>query len=190
MGVPVQMTQHTLTALKGWLPGNFGSLDFTAKLAAAVTIDPVYAGRCMHLNASGALETGVPDGTGENKIHMPLFVFQTSSDPDVSNPGGITGSTNDAPGGWASVSSRGAIACLVALGGYELETTEFDSTLTYEPGHALKAVNANTNATTGGRLTLGIPHTDPIVGIVSRGKAENTNRVKALSFWPYVLPVG
>lgn len=188
MATPVQMTQHTLTALKGWLPSDMSALDYTAKISANVTVDPVYSGKCVHLNDVGEFEMGCPNGTAAaKKITMPLFVFQSSNDPDVSNPGGITGSVNDAPGGWMGISSRGYITGLVATGGYELETTEFDSTDTYVPNNSLKSAGSNSVAATS-QLTKGTCYVDPIVGIVSRVPYTNSHRRPALAFWPYVLP--
>jgi hypothetical protein len=184
------MTAHTLEAPKGWPSPH--AVDFAAKISANVTIDPVFAGRCVHLNAVGEFEMGVPDtAPAGGKIYMPIWLFQNSDDPDVQNDGGITGSEEDEPGGWMAVAPTGKIMGLVGAGAYELETTEFEpeSSLgsTYEPNHALTATNSNSNAVTGGRMTKGTPYTHPIVGIVSRAVFVNSHRKNALAFWPYVL---
>lgn len=191
MAAPRQMTAHTLDAPKGWPSPH--AVDFRAKLSANVTIDPVFAGRCAHLNSVGEYEMGVPTAAPSGlKIYMPIFLFQNSDDPDVANDGGITGSESDEPDGWMAVSPTGYIMGLVGAGAYELETTEFEpeSSLgdTYDPNHALTAVQSNSNSVTGGRLTLGTPYTDPIVGIVSRAVFQNSHRKNALGFWPFVLP--
>lgn len=189
MAAPRQMTAHTLEAPKGWPSPH--AVDFRAKLSSNVTIDPFFAGRCVHLNSVGEYETGVPVG-GAGVGHMALFVFQNSDDPDVANPGGITGSEADEPGGWMAVSPTGQIMGLVAAGAYELETTEFEPEAslgdTYAPGDLLQAVNANGNAVTGGRLTKGIQYVNPIVAVVSRGVYNNSHRKNALPFWPVWLP--
>lgn len=189
MAAPRQMTAHTLEAPKGWPSPH--AVDFAAQLSANVTIDPFFAGRCVYLNAAGEYETGVPAG-GAGIGHMAIFVFQNSDDPDVSNPGGITGSEADDPGGWMAIAPTGRIMGLVAKGAYELATTEFEPEAglgdTYEPGDLLQAVNANANAVTGGRLTLGIQYVNPIVGVVSRVVASNSHRQNELSFWPVWLP--
>jgi hypothetical protein len=176
------MLAHVLNPLKGW-PHN-AALDYHAKFASTVfdTVDPVFAGRCGHLNATGEYVLGVPEATG--KIHMPIFFFANSDDPDVSNEGGITGTSEDDPEGWIGV-RRNHMLGLVATGGYELETTEFDTDDQYEAGDALKAASADN-----GVLSLGTPYTDPIVGIVSRGVkylGQLPHR-QVLAFWPYVLP--
>lgn len=191
MAAPRQMTAHTLEAPKGWPSPH--AVDFAAKISANVTIDPVFAGRCVHVNAEGEFEMGVPAAApSAGKIYMPIWLFQNSDDPDVSNDGGITGSESDEPGGWMAISPTGVIMGLVAAGAYELETTEFEpeSSLgeTYEPNDALTATNNNSNAVTGGRMTKGVPYDDPIVGIVSRAVFVNSHRKNSLGFWPYVLP--
>ena len=94
---PRQMTAHTLDGIKGW-PNNLHAVDFAAKLSPNVTIDPVFAGRCVHLNGAGEYEMGLPDI--DKAGHMPIFIFQNSDDPDVKNDGGITGSESDEPGGF------------------------------------------------------------------------------------------
>lgn len=189
MAAPRQMTAHTLEGVKGWPSPH--AVDTAAKLSANVTIDPFFAGRCVHLNNSGEYETGVPVGDSAT-AHMPIFIFQNSDDPDVANPGGITGSESDEPGGWMAVSPTGKIMGLVAAGSFALETTEFEPEASlgsvYYPGHTLKAVSANTNAATGGRITKGTRGTDPIVGCVSRTVYRNSHGKNALGFWPVYLP--
>ena len=190
MAVPRQMTAHTLEAPKGWPSPH--AVDFSTLLSANVTIDPFFAVRCVHLNAAGQYETGCPVG-GLGIGHMAIFTFQNSDDPDVANPGGITGSEADEPGGWMAVSPTGAIMGLVAKGAYEMETTEFldEANIadgSYDPGDLLQSVQANANAVTGGRLTLGNQYEVPIVGVVSRGQFTNSHRRQALAFWPVWLP--
>jgi hypothetical protein len=186
MPVPRQMTAHTLEAPKGWPSPH--AVDFASKISANVTIDPVFAGRCVHLNAVGEFEMGVPDDVGD--CSMPIFLFQNSDDPDVENPGGDPATEK---GVWVAVAPTGKIMGLVAAGAYELETTEFEPNATagaYVPGDALHAIPDNANAVTGGRLTRnGIDAYDHhLVGIVSRGEFENSHQQNALAFWPYNLP--
>lgn len=189
MATPRQMTAHTLEAPKGWPSPH--AVDFAAKLSANITIDPFFAGRCAHVNAAGEYETGCP-AAGLGMGHMAIFMFQNSDDPDVANPGGITGVEGDDPGGWMAVAPTGVIMGLVAKGSYELETTEFEPEdslgSTYIPGHLLQAINANTNAVTGGRLTLGNQYAVPIVGVVTHAVYQNSHRKDALRFWPVWLP--
>lgn len=172
-----QMTDHTLDVCKGWLPGNMGALDKSAKLSANVTIDPVYAGRVAHLNNEGEFEMGVL-GT-----QMPIFLTQNSDDTDVRNPN--TGAED-----FAAITSTGVMSGVVATGGYEVESTEFDSAQTYAVNDVLRAVSSNSNATTGGRLTnasftLG---TTAGVGVVSKQVYKNSHRKNVLRFWTAFIP--
>jgi hypothetical protein len=163
-------------------------VDFRAKISANVTIDPVFAGRVVHLNASGEFEMGLP--TTVKAGHMPMFLFQNSDDPDVSNPGGDPATEE---GVWVAVAPVGYIMALPAKGAYELESTEFEPEATagtYVPGDCLSATADNANATTGGRITkLNIAaYEDPLCGVVSRGVFKNSHRKNALAFWPVWLP--
>src|SRR5690348_1479113 len=84
MTVPRQMTAHGLDGLKGWPSPH--ALDFSAPFSpsqlAAISGGVAFAGRCVHLNSSGQYEFGIANR------QMPLFLFQNSDDPDVSNEGG------------------------------------------------------------------------------------------------------
>jgi hypothetical protein len=180
------MTAHTLEAPKGW--PNQHAVDFSAKISANVTIDPVFAGRVVHLNSSGEFEMGLPNVVKAG--HMPIFLFQNSDDPDVSNPGGNAATE---AGVWVPVAPTGKIMGLVAAGAYELESTEFEPVATagaYVPGDVLSATADNTDATTGGRITRnGIAaYEEPACGVVSRGVITNSHGRSALAFWPVWLP--
>lgn len=182
MARPRQMFDHTLDAVKGWIPGNMGSVDFTAKLSANVTIDPVYQGRVVHLNSDGEFEMGC---TGDQ---MAIFLLQNSDDTDVANEG----ATDDQP-----ISPSGNMTGLVAIGGFELASTEFDADQTYAPNDSLRAVASNSNATTGGRLTnqsvVKVASATPqsataVCGRVSKGVTVNAFKKSVLNFWPVHIP--
>jgi hypothetical protein len=184
--MPRQSTAHVLNALKGW-PSQH-AVDFSAPMSAAalaaVAPNPVFAGRCGQLNASKQFALGVTPDTG--KIIMPMFFLQNSDDPDVSSDGGITGdASTDDPEGWARV-GRNNMTALTAAGAFELETTEFDTDVSYEPNDALTA-----DPNDDGVISKGTPYTDHIVGIVSRGKKKSGQLASGrdvLAFWPYCLP--
>lgn len=182
MALPGQSFDHIVNPAKGF--NNSNHLDYHAKLSSSVTFD-LPAGRCCSLNSSGELVTGVK-GTA-----MPLWVFRGARSWDVDN------TSNDE---WHAATPRGYIKCLVATGGYELETTEYDDAQTYTPGDHLQAVNANTTLATGGTLTnqsLGVLYhassMEARVGVVSRGEVRHPNNLtdstkKVLAFWPIYLP--
>lgn len=185
---PSYMFEHVLRHPKGWFQP--AALDFVAKLSANVTIQ-AYGGRVVHLNGSGEFEMGISGTT------MPIFLLQADTDPDVSNPG-TTGSglfmhQAISPANWSSG--------LVATGGYELESSEFDTdpNTAYAPNHLLTALANNTTQATGGVLSndragaggssgLVRQYTDPACGVVSRGQFTNEHNVSMLAFWPVYLP--
>ena len=182
MALPGQSFDHIVNVKKGY--SNANALDFHAKLSANVTF-ALPAGRCVSLNSVGELETGV------RLTAMPLWAVQGSSSWDVDN-------TSNSE--WKAGTPRGFIRTLVATGGYELETTEFDTAQTYTPGDSLKAVIANTTLATGGTLTnqsLGTMYhasnMEARVGVVSKGKVPHPNNTSnptafVLAFWPVYLP--
>lgn len=172
MSIFSQMFINKLNPLKGW--PHQAALDYVAPAAPGVTVK---AGMCCSLNSSRQLVLGV------RRHHMPLFAFTGSDEMDVSNNYG---------GQWFVQIPQGNLLCLVALGGYELETTEFDTTRTYN-------INDPLRAGTDGRLTnqnvvlasqTNTPNTDStaVVGIVSRPVTRNAHGQLALSFWPVWYP--
>lgn len=185
MAAPRQSTAHQLDAIKGWPSPH--AVDFHAKLSANVTIDPVYAGRCAHLNSAGEYEMGVSSAAGN--IDMPIFLFQNSDDPDVANDGGDAATE---AGVWVPTAPTGKIMGLVAAGAYELFSTEFEPEATagtYAPNDPITATADNTTALTGGRLTkLNVAaYNDHVVGVVSRALITRYGK-SCLAFWPCNLP--
>jgi len=185
MKTPTQMTVHGLNPLKGWPSQQ--AVDFVAKLASVVTIDQVWGGRVAHLNADGDYEMGLPDVVQAG--HMAIFLFQTSTDNDVTVGGGDPATEADV---YVAATPSGNIGGFAAAAAMELETTEFEpeSSLgdTYAPGDCLTAVASNTDAATGGRITRAAAYEKPICGVVSRAVRANTFRRNVLAFWPVWLP--
>lgn len=182
---PSQMFLHTLNPLKGWPSPH--ALDFTGKLSANVTVNPVNAGRVVHVST---IVSGVPQlELGCVGPQMAIFLFQASNDYDVSNPGGPAGTD------WYAIAPKGINSGLVATGSYELETTEFDQAQTYLPNQPLRSPALNTDATNGGILTnqgIGVASTHSFTaafcGVVSRGVYRNAYGQLALAFWPIYNP--
>lgn len=188
MVAPSQMFEHTLRPMKGWF--QMAALDKAAKLAAAVTL-VAYAGRVVHLNASGEFEMGA------SGRHVPIYLFQGSNLFSVSNPG------TTAAGGFMHqpIAPTGVLSGLVGIAGYELESTEFEVTpnVAYAPNQLLTATTSNTVQATGGVLSndragaggssgLVRQYTDHVCGVVSDGKMTNEHGVPVLKFWSLYLP--
>jgi hypothetical protein len=165
MSKPDQMFDHVLDAIKGW-PSPY-AVDKHADLANG---EVVIRGMVMSMNASQQFEAGLFCGA------MPVFALQNSTDFDVvGDDGNLVGST-----GLARMSG------LVAVGGYEVETTEYDATAAYAPNDCLTSPEpGEANA---GRLEKGVAYTDTICGVVSNGALTNENRISVLRLWPVWLP--
>lgn len=178
-----QMTVHTLEAPKGW-PSPYAvdfTTEFDATQLAAITGNVAYAGRTVHLNASGNYEFGVANRS------MGMWLFQNSDDPDVENNGGNPASD---VGAWQAVAPTGKLTALVAAGAYELATTEFDTSKTYAPNDTLTAATGTTLATAGVLTNASAtPYTNPVCGVVSRGAVTNAHGQSELWFWPVYIPV-
>jgi len=184
MPAPRQMFDNTLDVLKGWLPSNMGSVDKAAKISSNVQFT-LKAGRVVHLNNSGEFEPGCR-GT-----EMAIFLFQNADDYDVQNFGGTGTDTL-----WVPVHPTGTITGLVAIGGYELATTEFDKARTYNYNDLLRAPggNAPANEATSGVLTnqgvvlYNTTNATAVCGVVSKPPETNAHGKMVLSFWPIYLP--
>ncbi len=185
---PSLMFEHAITPLKGWFEPS--ALDFVAKLSPNVTIQ-AFGGRVVHVNAAGEFEMGI------SSTQMGIFLLQADTDYDVSNPGTTTGGIFM----HQAIGPTGAQSGLVATGGYELESTEFDKTpvTAYAPNQLLTAKNSNTVQATGGVLSndrngaggsagLVRQYTDAACGVVSRGASKNEHGVDVLALWPIYLP--
>lgn len=179
MPAPDLMFEHGLDVKKGWF--DMAALDYSAKLAPEVEY-VVPRGRVVHVDANGNFRPGAHN-TG-----LAIFLLNGSEDADVSNPG------TTAAGNFMhrAISPTGKLSGIVATGGYEISTTEFDSARTYTPGDLLTAAQSLNNVAVGGVLTNNsvVQYVNPVVGVVSSGKAKNHNGVQSLSFWCVYLPAG
>jgi hypothetical protein len=158
------MFDHELNPVKGW-PSPY-ALDKAVTMDASVTA--MNAGMVVALNSSAK---GV---LGAANFAMPMFVFQNLNDFDTnSDVGNISG------GKWM---------CLVATGGYELESTEYAGT-GFVPNAALGSDPAGA---TPGKLEVVNTgsYAKTIVGIVSDITAPFTNsyRKSVVRFWPVFIP--
>ena len=173
MAAPRQMTANTLNALKGWPQMN--AVDYHAELDSGIPgADlPVLAGAVVQLNATGNFILGV----GTDSV-MPLFLFNSSAAPDVSNDGGAA--STDA-GVFVPISPTGQAMALVAVGAYELVSTAYVDAA-YAPNDPLTADKSGGGNP--GLLQGGTMYTDMIVGLVSRGVVDNGYGKNALAFWP------
>jgi len=141
----------------------------------------------LSLNASGNLVLGLPPAS-TTSVPMPLFLRQNADDNDV-NPFTVgTPVTSAGISGQRFGVAGPILGCLVATGGYELDSTEFVSA-SYPPGTLLTAdVTGNPNPGKLAAATLN-PTTRVVAvcGISSEGVKTNHNGSQVLRFWTCVL---
>ena len=187
MSKPASPLDHQLNPISGYSTG-FDNLEKTAAIDAAVTVQAP-AGRCVHVDPTNeTFKLGCPATTAA-KVFMPLFLFRSSDDFDVQNDGGIDGAVGDAVRGWAAANPAGNVVALPATGGYELETTEYNTGSTYTANDALTTdTGSDQTSATAGLLDKGNPASTKTVGIVSAAPSKNEMLFKnTLRFWPVVL---
>lgn len=178
---PGQMFENQLDAKKGWPSPT--ALDFTAKISANVLYSMV-AGQVAHLNSAGELEPGVV------AKQMGLFLFQGKTDLDVNASGGTAGGVTQ----WIPINPKGGVACFVAKAPMELETTEYDTSLTYARNEPLRSPTGNgatdyASANSGKLINSGITFgTNAYCGVVSGGTVTNSYGMRAIRFWPVYQP--
>lgn len=174
-----QMYEHELDPVKGWWDER--QLTFNAPpYETGGTFQTVYAGMVGHIDATtSAFRLGLPDSGG---LAMPLFARANSADNDVRRiEGNIAGQASAYTSGNASTLFIG-LPLLVATGGYELGSTEFDSTGTYTPNTVL------TSDLDDGELTTHTLLTEDLAdrmgcGVVSQGVKANKHGINMLYFW-------
>lgn len=175
--VPGLIAVNELNPARGW--PNDNPLECFARKDAAVLYS-LRAGQCVHLNTALAYEPGV------QLTQMAIFLMQGSADPDTL----ITGNAEYSP-----VTPYGNIQGLVATGAYELETTEFVTSLTYTTNQPLRSPVGNAGSNESGSTASGVLRNDTItlyttavVGVVSRGVFTNKKGMSVLAFWPVYCP--
>lgn len=160
-----QNFDHLLVVISGSVPMH--DLQYHAGIATGETWS---RGALVSLDASGDLIAGLG---GVDSNSMPLWSINATTDFDVaSDDGNISGNV---------------VATYPATGGFELVTTEFDSTQTYAPNDPLIDDDGGTQ----GYVTLGtlpLVLTESVVGVVSFGVKTEVYNQTCLQFWPVYLP--
>jgi len=181
MAAPDLPFEHAVDIKKGWF--DMASLDYSAKLGTVGYTLP--RGRVVHLEHVAGKEVFLP---GVRATDVAIFLLNGANDADVANDG----TTASGKFVQQAISPSGKLSGVVATGGYEIDSTEFDSTRTYVAGDLLTAHlgASSSDAATGGVLTNAsvTQFVTPVVGVVSSGKHTNHNGVSTLSFWSVWLP--
>ena len=173
-----EMYRHELNPVKGWWDAH--ALDLAA-LAVFGVGKVINKGAVMSLRSDGKLQLGLACNA------MPIFAFNASFDFDaVPDAGGMVGPSN---GGVAlDVETEASMTGVVAIGGYELQSTEFDATYdaSYVPNQALTAyVPGHAKA---GQLKPGTQFTNTLCGVCSKGLSTSDAGIQVLQFWGVWIP--
>jgi hypothetical protein len=184
-----QSYTNALNILRGWFDDN--ALTYESTVDAAVVKSPLYGGTVVSLNSSGKFVPGVATTA------MPMILKGSSDGFDVSNPGDTE---------WYAGQPDGTLSAIVAIGGFEVESTEFDtSEATYAPNTLLTSptesvVGAGYEAQAGKLYKKANWHngnsgavaisTHNICGVVSKGRYKNSHSIDVLAFWPVYFPAG
>lgn len=194
-----QMFEQSLDALKGWF--QLSALDKSAKLDATLmaSATEVPAGRVAVLNDVGEFVIN-RSTVSAPKTAMPIFLWNGKTSADVYNDGKspTTSLTH-----WFAISPTGVMSGLVATGGYELQTTEFDTAQSYIVNQPLTADNSgvlsNQTAVQFANWICGIcsthvqaaADTTPDTGQATNPGnpvGNNAHGISVLTFWSYFLP--
>lgn len=176
MSTPAQMFDHELNAVKGW-PTPY-ALDKKVNVAAGQPL--IRNGRVCSLDVNAELQLGLACGA------MALFALANSDDLDVAGDQSFGGDNFIGQGNDPTVASQPHMPTLVAVGAYELESTEFDDQSSYNPNDCLTA--GAPGAVDAGILQPGTAYADTICGVTSDGAYSNENSISMLRFWPVWLP--
>lgn len=178
MATPEQMYTHELNPIKGWWDEH--ALDKAADTILGADETRINGGMVMSLNAAAKFQKGLACAA------VAIFAIQASDSFDVvGDDGNMVGSGGGDPVGGTPIPKMSG---LVAFGGYELESTEFDADQldAYVPNATLSA--GLPGAANAGLLVPGQRYVDTVCGVVSDGVVSNEHKIDVLRFWPTWLP--
>ena len=181
------MTDHILDPVRGPQVGH--RLEYYAP-ALPSPAQEWFRGTCISATNDGYLQKGCPAGSGFNRP-MPMFALQGTDDLDVWDDSATPTETG-------SGAPLGVPSALVASGGFELATTEFE----FLSGSDAVTYNVNdqlTCDTSTGKLKKKTDAAEPTVGIVSVARNGNVkkNLIETpltrwnhpmLTFWTFFIP--
>lgn len=163
--VPDQNYDHLLITISGWT--GMHDLQKAAKFKDG---EVFYRGALVSLDTNGELVAGL-----SSAIAMPLFAINAYNDLDVNSDVGNT-------------AGEGIVGTMVAVGGYEIRTTEFEPTGTYAPNVQLEADAGTAGFVVSKSADWGKNGNGACVGVcVGPTNTENYNQ-ETVGFWPVYLP--
>lgn len=173
-----QSYDHMLDPKVGWALNSGLALEKALPIASGLT-NTVKAGAVVHIAATNVWKPGIHDVNSLSETRVPAFAFQNENDFDVNGDLGNT--------------MGGRLMALVALGAFELESTEFKTDDTYAVGKYLTSDDGSGVAGTG-QIKLGALGTNTVVGIISEagdnanGSFTNAHGVDVIRFYSWFFP--
>lgn len=182
---------HVLDFLRGW--PTYVPLTARGKKASSITGD-ILGGRVCHLNNSGEFELGA---TG---TQVPIFIFHPSNSDAVAQ-------VYDTEDGAVGSPPEGTLFGLIGIGPYELQSTEFQSGVTFNYNDLLTSPTVGQDANLSGGATedeagmlyktrswnegdgAAVTTADNVCAVVSQPVSTNGHGRQVLSFWTVYLPI-
>lgn len=164
---PAQMYDHECNVIKGWFDMN--AVDKSADLASGEVINK---GAVCYLDSTAKFRLGLPDNV------QGCFAMRNSAGFDVAADVGNV--------------QKQVMNALPTVASYELYTTEYDTSYTYNINEYLTAWDAQLigyTAAKRGLVRYGKPYHHTLVGQVSGTVATNEYGKSYLTLWTYHLPV-
>lgn len=173
--------EHIANIRHGVATGPF-RVEFPAPVKADENAAKIFQGSVVSLDANGEYVAGCPAGSAVN-CPVPFISLKNVFDPDVTT--GYNSGDN-----WTKRSTfsaqGGKITAIPATAGYEMETTEFDTTATYAPNDALVAGTGD-NLGKVVKATSGLG-SESILGFVSLAPSTDEHGNKRLAFFTAFVP--
>lgn len=170
MTTPAQNYDHIVKIVSGPLEPH--TLQYGAAFKSG---EEFVAGALVSMHTDGTLQAGCSDTA------MPMWAINGVADLDVASEGVAYAGGNGISGG--------DVNAYVAVGGYELFTTEYDAATgnTYTPNLYLTPATGSDE----GLVTLAnmsAYSTQLVCGVVSRGVVTEKYSTNVLYFWPVFIP--
>lgn len=158
-------------------------VEFDAPVSAnEANIGNMVQGSVVSLDADGKYVLGAAVGTATNHP-VPCIVMKNSFDPDVTT--GIKGKNQTL----TTYSMAGGVVTAIPMTcGYEMETTEFDTTKEFKPNDGVVADTTNVGKVTLATVKPG--STEVYLGHVSVAPHGDHFGNKRLAFWADFIPAG
>lgn len=158
-------------------------VEFSAAVKDVAASLAIRQGSVVSLNSDGQYVIGCAAGTDANHP-VPFISMKNIFDPDV-----MTGIKGNSMTNTTYSAVGGIITAIPLTCGYEMETTEFDTTATYAPNDGLTA-GADTALGKVVKATAAPGGTEPYLGFVSVAPSVDYLNNTRIAFFANFIPAG